>query len=320
MKNSLRFSLLVLVVSGLLSACKLDVMVSSGGDVTSASGTRNCAGGNVCEFNVTDYTFNESFTAVARPGYAFSNWSAGEGFLCANSRQPTCNTNNTLLSNINEIIASDQIFYAVPIFNFVGIDTDGDGIKNHLDSDDDNDGVLDVGDNCPLEGPNADGSGCPVSDTLTVNGRTWYQPDLFQGITRSEIEAVCPTAAAGACVAGGVLNGKNMTGWTWATISAYNGLLSNYPGTTNYVCAEMQAGGFRPYQAVLPPAVGQGYVGQLQGNAPAPGPGYGPGGAAGLMVSWPFTPFCSNFVTTADYIANGPLGYTFIFSGWFYHD
>ncbi len=34
------------------------------------------------------------------------------------------------------------------------------GIKDYLDPDDDNDGVLDADDNCPLEGPNLDGFGC----------------------------------------------------------------------------------------------------------------------------------------------------------------
>lgn len=33
---------------------------------------------------------------------------------------------------------SVALFYIMPLFKFVGIDTDGDGIKDHVDEDDDN--------------------------------------------------------------------------------------------------------------------------------------------------------------------------------------
>ena len=38
----------------------------------------------------------------------------------------------------------------MPIYKDVGIDTDGDGVRNALDPDDDNDGVLDTDDAFPL--------------------------------------------------------------------------------------------------------------------------------------------------------------------------
>jgi len=257
----------VLSISASISGCKLDLIVSSGGDVTSASGTRDCAGGTVCEFNVTDFTFNDSFTAVARPGFIFSKWSAGDGFQCANSTNPTCTINNSVLTPgnplIDEVMASDRVFYALPLFTFVGIDTDGDGTMNHFDPDDDNDGVLDGADDCPLESPNLDGHGCPNDPNLvTVNGRQWYQPELFVGVTRFAIAAVCP---GGACINGGELNGQDMTGWTWADATAVSDLIyGHYEIDFNCAAglAAMEADGFRFY-AVRPPGSGWGLSGYL---------------------------------------------------------
>jgi hypothetical protein len=202
-------------------------MVSSGGDVTSLSGTRNCAGGSLCEFNITDKTFNESFTAVARPGYVFSKWSAGEGFQCANSINLTCQINNTGLPSgnaaIDGVIASDQILYIMPLFTFVGLDTDGDNIKNHLDLDDDNDGVQDLDDTCPL---NVNPVCAPIAgdDRVTANGKVWAQADLFINLSWSDINAVCPT---GVCL-NETLNGHDMTGWKWASVDDMNALLNSY--------------------------------------------------------------------------------------------
>lgn len=221
--------LIFLVVTTLVTGCKLDLIVSSGGDVTSLSGTRNCSGGGLCEFNITDKTFNESFTAAARPGFVFTKWSAGDGFMCANSVNPTCTINNTLLptgnAGIDGVIASDQIFYAMPLFTFVGLDTDGDGIKNHLDTDDDNDGILDIDDACPL---NINPVCAPITgnDLVTANGRVWAQADLFIGLSWSAINAVCPN---GVCL-NQTLNGHDMTGWKWASVEEMNALLNSYGG------------------------------------------------------------------------------------------
>ncbi len=222
----------LLISSALITftGCKLAVMVPSGGDVTSASNTRNCSGGSLCEHNITDSTFNESFTAVARPGYVFSKWNTGAGFLCGDSTNPTCTISNVGTAGnafIGAVIATGQFFYAMPLFEFVGIDTDGDGIKDHLDEDDDNDGVFDVDDSCPLLGPNRDGFGCPNTYTVLANGKEWYQPDLFTNLSWNQISTVCPYQN-GACIAGGQLNGHDMTGWTWASVEDVSNLLNSY--------------------------------------------------------------------------------------------
>lgn len=133
-------NLTILAVTVLIAGCKLNLVVPTGGDVTSASGTRHCAGGTVCEFIIANSTFNESFTAVPRPGYVFSKWA--DGFQCGNSTNPVCTINNTgyvMGSNaaVDSYIQSGAYFYAMPLFSFVGISGDVD--KDH---------VVDTKDNC----------------------------------------------------------------------------------------------------------------------------------------------------------------------------
>ncbi len=148
--RKLAFACLVLPLAG----CKLAVIVSSGGDVQSASTTRDCPAESICEFNVTSDDFNETFTATARAGFVFKHWAAGPGFLCGDSSNPVCNVSNVGLGAIDGVMAvitGGQINYAMPLFDFVGTDSDGDGTADHLDDDDDNDGVFDVDDLYPLD-------------------------------------------------------------------------------------------------------------------------------------------------------------------------
>lgn len=222
---------LVTVIS-MVAGCKLAIVVPSGGDVTSASGTRNCTGGSLCEHDITDTTFNESFTAVAKPGYVFTKWTTGPGFFCSGSINPTCALNNVGFAGnalVEAFIATGQHFYAMPLFDFVGIDTDGDGVKDHVDTDDDNDGVLDVDDACPLHPSPVCGTGTLITgnNVVMVNGKMWAQVDLFRYLNWNAINAVCP---AGDCIDGGVLNGYDMTGWTWASVDDVNGLFNFYLG------------------------------------------------------------------------------------------
>ncbi|MCX2976373.1 DUF1554 domain-containing protein [Candidatus Marimicrobium litorale] len=169
-------ALLIISLAMLATGCKLALTVTSGGDVTSLSGNRDCAGGSLCEYEVTDTSFIETFTAVPRPGYVFSKWQGSKNYLCPDSTNPTCTISTAIIDTLVEpergiadtVLASGTIYYAQPLFTFVGVDTDEDGIKDYLDPDDDNDGVLDADDNCPLEGPNLDGFGCPIAQSKTV--------------------------------------------------------------------------------------------------------------------------------------------------------
>lgn len=216
------FSLsLILTMTG----CKLALVVTSGGDVQSLSGIRDCAGGNLCEFQISDASFSDSFTAVPRAGYVFAYWQGGSGFLCGESTNPTCDVSNTAYAGnaaVEPIISSGLFFQAMPVFQFVGVDTDDDGIPNFLDEDDDNDGLLDADDPCPTNPDLACGG-----DVIAVNGKVWYQLDLFLGVTWAEVNAAC---AGGLC--SGVVNGYNLDGWSWATDVDVLELLDYY-GTLN---------------------------------------------------------------------------------------
>jgi hypothetical protein len=87
---------------------------------------------------------------------------------------------------------------------------------------------LDGDDACPLVGPNYDGFGCPgttITDTVTVDGKVWAQPNLFIGVSWDQINAVCP---GGVCT--GMLNGYAITGWTFASADDVNALFNYYIG------------------------------------------------------------------------------------------
>jgi len=114
----------------------------------------------------------------------------------------------------------------MPHFQFVGVDTDGDGIHDHLDEDDDNDGILDGDDGCPLN-PNTPCQLITASDTIVASGRVWAQVDLFTNVSWEQISAVCPQ---GVCAGNALLNGRDMTGWTWATVDDLNALFNFYIG------------------------------------------------------------------------------------------
>lgn len=213
-------TLFVLFVAAVMTGCKIAVIVPSGGDLISSNPAHSCAEENVCEFeiNAGQLPFTESFTAHPKPAHEFEKWSDGSDFLCGNSTDPTCTV------NINDgafgvlLTALFDSGYVMPIFKDVGIDTDGDGVRNELDEDDDNDGIFDVDDACPF---NSDLS-CS-GDTIAVNGKVWYQPNFFIGSTWDDINAVC---AGGIC--DGLVNGYNLTGWAWATASDMQALMAYY--------------------------------------------------------------------------------------------
>jgi hypothetical protein len=150
-------TLFVLCIATAMVGCKISVIVPSGGDVQSNSGTRNCPGAQVCEFEVRAANFSDSFTATPSPGYAFVKWQKGDRFQCGDSTNSTCTVSNEALAGIPGIlnfIVGGDVYYAMPIFSFVGVDSDGDGVQDHLDEDDDGDGFPDIEDPYPLDPDN----------------------------------------------------------------------------------------------------------------------------------------------------------------------
>jgi hypothetical protein len=72
-------------------------------------------------------------------------------------------------------------------------------------------------------------AGVPITDTVVADGKEWAQVDLFNpALGWNSINAVC---SGGVCTNGGVLNGNDMTGWTWASIDDVNALFNYYIGS-----------------------------------------------------------------------------------------
>lgn len=172
-----------------LAGCKLSVIATSGGEVDSASTTRDCASGSVCEFNITSDNFSDSFTAIPNPGYVFSQWADGPNFQCGGSTNPSCNVSNVglgVIAGVTALITGDSIYYAMPLYDFVGTDSDLDGTQDHLDDDDDNDGVLDVDDLYPFD----DSLTCPAAYAL--RSPTMVLADLRDAIGREDwVDVAC---------------------------------------------------------------------------------------------------------------------------------
>jgi len=63
----------------------------------------------------------------------------------------------------------------------------------------------------------------------TVDGREWRELFETTGMSRSEVATACPTDGVTAC--SGTVGGRNLTGWTWATVGQVRDLLDDHaPG------------------------------------------------------------------------------------------
>lgn len=220
-----------------LTGCKLAIMVPPGGMVESSSGTRNCDGGTDGQFCTFDLTavklpYSETFTATAKPGYRFVKWQKADDFKCGDSTESTCaiTASDNALGKV--IMSSFWTGYLMPVFEYLGIDTDGDGVVDPHDNDDDNDGLDDSVDNCPLTWPNDDGLGCPdpLPDSIMANGKEWAQPLTFINLSWEQIDEVCPPVH-GLSLCKGQLNGVDLRGWRWATSAEVKSHMQSYAGS-----------------------------------------------------------------------------------------
>ena len=228
-------TLFILCIATVMVGCKIAVLTSSGGDVQSGSGTMNCSASSFCEFKVTSVPFAESFTAIPREGYEFEKWSDGSDFFCGKFTDPTCAVNIPDNAFGALLVALFDSGYVMPIFKDVGIDTDSDGVRNELDEDDDNDGVLDPEDDCPLEGPNVDGFGCPfLSKTVFVTSES-YTGNLG-GLAGADQK--CNDLAAAASLAG------DYKAWLSDSSQSPNTRFTQFPGPYKMVNGTVIASDF----------------------------------------------------------------------------
>jgi hypothetical protein len=116
------------------------------------------------------------------------------------------------------------------------------------------------------------------SHIISVAGKEWAQVDLFTNLPWYHMNSVCPD---GVCA--GILNGYDMTGWTWASIEDINTLFNYYigsdvlgPGPEIYheIDAEWTPAffgdGWRSLDYIIPPGVVytslEGYLRNLPGE------------------------------------------------------
>jgi len=88
-----RFALLAAAAAlTLVQACSHPIDIVGEGDVNSSSGTRNCtledhaASADNCSKNYVIFGYNETYSAVPRPGYLFDRW----GNYCMNASDNQC--------------------------------------------------------------------------------------------------------------------------------------------------------------------------------------------------------------------------------------
>ncbi len=202
----------------LIQACSHPIEIVGEGDVTSQSGNRNCsleqfkAANPACSKNYAgidleqlpalvaeDYA--ETYNPAPRPGWMFSHWVN----YCTTATPPTY----------------DCVFDfpAATVQQFWGKTMPALKAVFCLIDDPDCDGLIGDEDPCPANPSNP----CALitgNDIVTRDGKEWAQPDLFTlkpdldpAITWNRMNAACPK---GKCKVGAVLNGKDLTGWTWA--------------------------------------------------------------------------------------------------------
>lgn len=152
-----------------------------------------CMAGAVCIHEINAADFTETFTAVPDPGWYFDGWNAGDGFFCATESGSSCVLNN---ANLGGNAAVQAIIATDTAFYLL---------------------------------PRFKAA-TPITDTISVESLEWAQVDLFLDATWAEMNTACPL---GTCASGAVLNGYDMTGWTWATLTEIGGLFqatSPHPG------------------------------------------------------------------------------------------
>jgi hypothetical protein len=102
--------IVVLALSFLLSACRIEITVPEGGEVITSSGAYTCEEQTDCTVQVADTGFNETFIATPSDGYQFIGWKTGFTRLCGGSLSP-CPINTSWFASYDsmmDLLASDS--------------------------------------------------------------------------------------------------------------------------------------------------------------------------------------------------------------------
>ncbi len=103
-----------------LGGCKIQMSSTTGGSITTESGSYSCQPNSVCPpVDVNDIHFDETFIAKPADGYEFAGWRKRDRGLCGGNRQP-CRLftsgfvgNNALLAFLDR---PQEVFYLEAIF------------------------------------------------------------------------------------------------------------------------------------------------------------------------------------------------------------
>ena len=115
-----RTKILVAVLALLtICGCKVKIVAPQGGYVEARSGDHLCQSGETCVINVKSAEFDETFVAIAYPGYFFRKWENREKSLCGGSVE-NCSLSTRSFAGkqpLIDILASDITFTLKPVFN-----------------------------------------------------------------------------------------------------------------------------------------------------------------------------------------------------------
>lgn len=122
----------ILAALSLLGGCKIVIDVPEGGSVVTDSGDITCSSGEVCEIDVDDTEFEQTFIAEPDEGYAFKGWKKKDRGLCGGNEAPCALTTSGFVGNANllAILDSDEEFFLEPEF----VEFDENGIEALLET------------------------------------------------------------------------------------------------------------------------------------------------------------------------------------------
>jgi cytochrome c5 len=107
----------------LLASCKVKVNVPDGGEVNTESAAFSCGAGEMCEIDVVDLFFDETFVAEPANGFVFKAWKKRHRGLCGGNKKP-CRLFTSGFEG-NEILMSflenDEEFFLEPVFESVAL-------------------------------------------------------------------------------------------------------------------------------------------------------------------------------------------------------
>lgn len=114
------YSRIIVVFLALLAVagCKVKIIVPDGGYVTTSSRNHLCQSSEACVIEVNTTGFDETFFAIANPGYFFRKWEKSELSLCGGGLK-SCRLLTTGFAGnqlLMELLESDTTFNLKPIF------------------------------------------------------------------------------------------------------------------------------------------------------------------------------------------------------------